>query len=276
MTWEEAVEWICAQPEHQALAQAAYLDEPVDMAAKRYAQSAEFAELIAVLARSPGRVVDLGAGNGILSYAFAQAGWDVTAVEPDPSNRIGAGAIRRLAEMTGADITVIEAFGEDIPLEQAGFDLVIARQVLHHANDLPQFCKEAARLVRPGGMVVSLRDHVISGPEQLQPFLDRHPLHHLYGGENAFTLKQYRDAFSQANLSIERELRSFASRLNYDPMTDAQVKTALVDQIKSRSGLAGLLASAAVTVIPFSVIASLAARLDQRPGRLVSYICRKG
>ena len=38
-----------------------------------------------MIPRKAGRALDLGAGNGILSYALAREGWSVTAVEPDPS-----------------------------------------------------------------------------------------------------------------------------------------------------------------------------------------------
>ena len=42
------------------------------------------------------QALDLGAGRGISSYALAREGWQVTALEPDPSMLIGAGAIRSL------------------------------------------------------------------------------------------------------------------------------------------------------------------------------------
>ncbi|MCU0885274.1 MAG: hypothetical protein MUC44_10055 [Beijerinckiaceae bacterium] len=73
-----------------ALARAAYFDEPV-AAALRYQASAEFGAVRALLPPKAGRALDLGAGNGILSHALAREGWAVTAVEPDPSELVGAG-----------------------------------------------------------------------------------------------------------------------------------------------------------------------------------------
>lgn len=270
MTWEEAVRWCMAEPSMAQLARDAYFDEPVK-AARRYHASAEFAALRAYLPAT-GRALDLGAGNGILSYALAADGWDVTAVEPDPSALIGANAIRQIAADTGKPIQVIEAFGEDIPIEAAGFDLVVARQVLHHANDLPAFCREMHRLARPGGTIVTLRDHVISGPEQLEPFRRIHPLHDLYGGENAFTLAQYRAALKDTGLTIEHEWRSFESVINFDPMTQSDV----LDRMAQMTGLLSGLTRATLSVVPFGVIAALASRTDRRPGRLVTFVCRKG
>ena len=267
MNWEDAVRWCLDTPAMADLAQVAYFGDPVE-AAERYSTSPEYAEVRRVIPQTPGRVLDLGAGNGILSWALAADGWDVTAVEPDPSDLIGAGAIRALAEQTGTPITVIEAMGEDIPLESADFDLVVARQVLHHAEDLPAFCLEMARLSGTGATILTLRDHVISGPTQLQPFLDHHPLHHLYGGENAFSLAEYRDAISSAGLSIQSEWRSFQSVMNYDPMTEGEIRSklaALTGPLRSPTG-------AMLKTLPFGLIAEVATFLDRRPGRLVSFL----
>ncbi|MER9072681.1 class I SAM-dependent methyltransferase [Mesorhizobium sp. M0904] len=270
MTWEDAVRWCMSEPSMKDLARAAYFDDPV-AAAQRYHESAEFQAVRGMIPRKPGRALDLGAGNGILSYAMAREGWSVTAVEPDPSALVGAAAIRTLAEKTGTRIDVIEAFGEAIPLSAAGYDLVVARQVLHHAHDLPAFCREVARLSRDGAMFLSLRDHVISGPKQLEPFLRAHPLHHLYGGENAFTLANYRAALEGAGLTIDREMNSFQSVVNYDPMTASEIRERLAVAFGPLSGLARL----TLSPLPFGAVVAAAALLDRRPGRLVSFLCHK-
>lgn len=270
MTWEEAVKWFIAQPENAAIAKAAYFDDPI-AGAKRYHASAEFAEILGYLPDTPGRALDLGAGNGILSYALAQEGWDVTAIEPDPSAFVGAGAIRHVAAKTGTDIRVVEAFGEDLPLETAGFDIVVARQVLHHARDLPAFCKELSRLSRDGAKIVTLRDHVITGPDQMSEFLNSHSMHYLYGGENAFTILAYREALQGAGLTITEELNSFDSVINYDPNTPSTIR----DMAAERFGGLKPIAKLALSCVPFPVLTKLLAKIDNRPGRMVSFICEK-
>jgi SAM-dependent methyltransferase len=224
-----------------------------------------------MIAAPPGRALDLGAGNGILSWALAQEGWLVTAVEPDPSDLVGAGAIRSVAKNSKNKIDVIEAFGESIPLEAAEFDLVVARQVLHHAHDLPSFCREMARLSRVGATVLTLRDHVVTGPEQLEPFLKSHPLHYLYGGENAFTIAQYRSALADAGLAVKSEMNSLQSVVNFDPVSEAMIR----DRIAGYAGILRRPVRTVIDLLPFKVIGNVVAALDRRPGRLVSFHCRK-
>lgn len=273
ISWDGAVAWLRAQPGQGELVRAAYMDLPVLDAARRYLASEEFAAVCDLLPKTPGRVLDLGAGNGILSFALASKGWDVTAVEPYPSEFLGAQAIRNLARDGGVKIDVIEAFGESIPLEAANFDVVIARQVLHHAHDLEAFCKEMARTTKDGGLVITLRDHVISGPKQLQPFLDGHPLHHLYGGENAFTLNQYKNALNGAGFTIAKTFASFDTVMNYAPNTPATLRA----RIASRTGPLRSLVDKVLSQPPvFAITMRLLSAIDHRPGRLVSFVCVKG
>jgi SAM-dependent methyltransferase len=211
ITWEAAVQALIDDPKQKELVEACYFDPPLAGAAARYAASAEWQGVRALIGTARGVAVNVGGGNGIVSYALTRDGWTAVAVEPDPSDLVGAGAIRRLAAETNFAIDVREGFGEDLPLDDGEASLVIARQVLHHARDLPAFVREIARVLAPGGMLLSTRDHVISGPEQMEPFLDAHPLHALYGGENAFTLAQYRAALTGAGLAIEREIGPLAS-----------------------------------------------------------------
>jgi SAM-dependent methyltransferase len=266
-SWEEAVRWLMAEPGMEELAKTAYFGEPLE-AARRYHASAEFKVLKDFLPAIPGRALDLGAGNGIVSWALAKEDWRVTAVEPDPSNLVGAGAIRVLAKESGGAIDVVEAFGEAIPALSANFDLVVARQVLHHARDLSAFCGEMARLGKHGARVVTLRDHVISDDAQHAQFLKTHPLHVHYGGENAFKLDEYRHAIEGAGIRIDKQFLSFQSVLNFDPASIADVK----NKIAGLTGPLSSVVSAFLRFAPDAAVLHLAAAMDRRPGRLVSFI----
>ena len=279
LTWEQAVQWLREQPEQEALVRACYYDDPLFDAARRFANSDEWIATQALLPATPGRALDLGAGRGISSYALALAGWDVTALEPDPSALVGSGAIRDLSTQAGLPIRVIEEYGEQLPLESSSFDLVYGRQVLHHANDLPQLCREVARVLKPGGTFIATREHVISRKEDLPLFLESHALHKLYGGENAFLLKEYLEAMTESGLKVEQQFGPLDSAINYFPMTREEWRLA------STAPLVRILSQPVVDRFMrednrverwlLSQWSQMRSNLSHAPGRLYSFLARK-
>lgn len=274
LSWEAAVDWLVSQPYQQELVRACYYDRPVEKAAERFWRSEEWQAIRSYLPPSGGQALDVGAGAGIASYALAKDGWQVTALEPDNSESVGAGAIRHLAMVSDLDITVVQEFGERIAAADASFDLIHARQVLHHARDLPQFCRELSRVLKPDGVLITTRDHVISSPAQLPAFLDRHPLHRYYGGENAFRLSEYKAALRNAGLVIDKVIGPFDSVINYAPFTRNSLREALIARASRFPG-GILLAKAVLADIWLDSVLKLLSRLDRRPGRPYSFLCRK-
>ncbi|MBU1325368.1 MAG: methyltransferase domain-containing protein [Alphaproteobacteria bacterium] len=272
-TWEGAVSWLRAQPDRQDLVRAAYYDDPLIEAAERYRTGEEWAEVRRRMGPGAGRsALDVGAGRGIASYALARDGFAVSALEPDPSALVGAAAIRALADEAGVRIDVVEEFSERLPFQDAAFDVVFARAVLHHTSDLAQACSEFFRVLKPGGRFVAVREHVISSQDQLPAFLEIHPLHSLYGGENAFLLQQYRDAIAAAGFVLTEELTPLGSAINFAPLTGAGVK----DEIAARLGALGKAARPLFDAPGVWPLARAAlTRVDHRPGRLYSFICDK-
>ncbi len=273
-SWEQAVAWLVSQPDQQALVAACYFDAPLAAAAARFWQSDEWRTVRSWLPLTRGLALDVGAGNGIASYALARDGWAVTALEPDRSDTVGVGAIRALAATAGLPITVVQEWGERLPFPDSSFALVYARQVLHHAHDLPTFCRELARVLKPGGLLVTTRDHVISAPRDLPRFLARHPLHARYGGEHAFTRRAYIAALRGAGLEIERVMGAFDSVVNYAPLSRAELRNELAARL---ARLPGGRQVAAVLLSPswFDLTLRALSRLDRRPGRLISFIAHR-
>ncbi|MBK8021790.1 MAG: class I SAM-dependent methyltransferase [Chloroflexi bacterium] len=279
LTWEQAVQWLREQPEQADLVRACYYDDPLLEAAQRFAASEEWIATLRLLPSKPARALDLGAGRGISSYGLARAGWQVIALEPDPSPLVGSGAIRTLAAQTGLLIDVIEEYGERLPIDADSLDLVYGRQVLHHARDLPQLCHEVARVLKPGGVFVAVREHVISRKDDLPAFLESHALHKFYGGENAFLLSEYRQAILDSGLKIERQLGPLENPVNYFPMTRQEWQQACA------SPLPRLLGESASNLLlsednPFgrsllALLSHVKTRLSNAPGRLYSFVARK-
>lgn len=223
-TWEQAVAWLKAQPDQADLVRACFFDDPLIDAAERYYASTEWEAVRELIGTSGGTALDIGAGRGISSFALAKDGWTVTALEPDPSGSVGAGAIRELARSATLSISVVEEWGESLPFRDEQFDLVYGRQVLHHARDLPSFCREMARVLKPGGVLLATREHVIFKDADLPVFLAEHPLHRLYGGENAYRLSEYTRALEAAGIRLTRILNPWASAVNLYPRSLREIR----------------------------------------------------
>ncbi len=275
-TWEQAVQWLRDQPNQRELVSAAYYDDPLPAAAERYRQSEEWSAIRPLLPEERGRALDVGAGRGIASYALAHEGYRVTALEPDPSDLVGAEAIRSLAVHSRLPIDVTQEFSERLPFPDQCFDLVFARAVLHHTRDLTAACAEFFRVLKPGGRLLAVREHVISRAEDLEAFLRIHPLHHLYGGENAFRLAQYEDAIRAAGFQIALTLAPFESAVNFAPHTLKTLQREVAAKATCRlPGARAVVAASLAIPAVWSLVRTLLTRVDHRPGRLYSFVANR-
>ncbi len=110
----------------------------------------------AASAGRPLRVLDLGAGNGWLSYRIAQEGHFALALDVRDDAVDGLGAGRALVERAGGRMDTMVAPFEAIPAPAASFDIAVFNASLHYATDLAGVLAEAARAVRAGGKLVIL------------------------------------------------------------------------------------------------------------------------
>jgi SAM-dependent methyltransferase len=218
----EAIEHLRADPQHAELIRDSYLGKDTREAAERFERSGEFDEVMRLVGDRvrDGVVLDLGAGTGIASFAFARAGARrVYSLEPDPSPVVGRGAIARLPLDR---IELLDGVGEGIPLPEASVDLAYSRQVLHHVADLAQLAREVRRVLRPGGLYLACREHVIESQEDLDAFLGAHQVHQLAGGEGAHPIETYLDAMRAGGLRVTRVWKPMDTVINAFPLVRSQ------------------------------------------------------
>jgi 2-polyprenyl-6-hydroxyphenyl methylase/3-demethylubiquinone-9 3-methyltransferase len=94
-------------------------------------------------------MLDIGCGAGLLSEPLSRLGAEVIGLDP-AANAIAAA--RAHAEATGAKPSYRLGAVEDLAREGAGFDVVLAMEVVEHVADVPAFVATAASLIRPGGL----------------------------------------------------------------------------------------------------------------------------
>jgi len=287
LSWDETILFARRNPEFAKILHDSYLGVDAAAEAQRFYESPEYQEtLLQVRRYSPmvKTVLDIGAGSGISSFALSRSGFDVTAVDPDPSEITGCGAILKLqTHFHLQNFKTIRASGEKLPFPNEQFDLVYMRQAMHHANDLSIFIAEAARVLNPGGYLFAMREHVVFDENDKQRFLGSHPFQKYYGGENAFTLNQYLAAFTSAGLTVELVLKYFDSSINYFPRTEAEIKSLpekFKQEIRERAiEKFGMIGKLGITQAIYAQLVSwiYGGPLDERSveGRMYSFILKK-
>lgn len=109
-----------------------------------------FKRILAELAIGGRTVLDIGCGGGYLAEALAADGFEVTGLDPS-ANSIEAA--RRHAAETGLPIRYMVGRGESLPFMDRTFDIVCCCDVLEHVADVRQVLREAARALKPGGVL---------------------------------------------------------------------------------------------------------------------------
>lgn len=227
MTWEETIKHIRTQPEFAELVDKAYFSADLEKNISNFEKSEEFLATLKIIeeyAPNAKSILDIGSGNGISAINFAKVGYNVVALEPDPSKTVGAGAINIVKDTLKLDnIDVVESYAEDMGFNETIFDVVYVRQAVHHANDLNSFIKQCVHVLKPNGLLLTVRDHVVFNKEDKMWFLESHPLHKFYGGENAFSPSEYRNAIKVAGAELVKELKYYDNIINYFPLSKKDV-----------------------------------------------------
>jgi SAM-dependent methyltransferase len=103
-------------------------------------------------------VVELGCGTAYISAWLARMGARVTGVDITPAQLETA---RAMQAKHGLEFPLVEASAEDVPLPDASFDLAVSEYGASIWADPYRWIPEAARLLRPGGELVFLRNSTL-------------------------------------------------------------------------------------------------------------------
>jgi SAM-dependent methyltransferase len=104
-------------------------------------------------------VVELGCGTAYFSSWLARRGARVVGVDPTPRQLDRARVFQR---EFGLEFRLIEAGGEAVPLPDSSADLVLSEYGSAIWSDPYLWIPEASRLLRPGGLLIFLRNSTLA------------------------------------------------------------------------------------------------------------------
>jgi ubiquinone/menaquinone biosynthesis C-methylase UbiE len=205
-----------------------------------------WADLITCFApRTPAEAVEIGAGTGMLCDALVRYGRArrVMGVEPSPEM---LGRARWLHP--DPRIAYVDGDATRVPTEDDAFDLMLISRVIHHVPDRRACAREAARVLRPDGVVVirtTFRERLDAlvyayWPQALAAARSRFPAKHEVIADFAaegFTVR----ADTQLSQPVAASLRQYYERLTARP----QSKLAALSDADFAEGLLRLQLAAA-------------------------------
>jgi ubiquinone/menaquinone biosynthesis C-methylase UbiE len=138
--------------------------------------------------------LDVGAGEGILSYILARRGYHSLAVELSATILHSATLFQtgldkfHLHENSSMHLWVADIY--NLPLKTASVDFVTIKQILHHLEDLDRLMQEVSRVLKPNGMVYiwepffpsfpPYRWYILKRTKPQELALGIHHVHHTY------------------------------------------------------------------------------------------------
>ncbi len=102
----------------------------------------------------PLRILDLGAGNGWMSYRLATMGHSPIAVDLLANDHDGLGAAMHFGRQVQPLFPRVQAELDHLPFASSTFDLAIFNASIHYSEDYDRTLAEALRCTRSGGFVV--------------------------------------------------------------------------------------------------------------------------
>lgn len=95
------------------------------------------------------KALDVGCGGGLLAEEFARLGCDVTGIDPSQPSIVIA---QEHAAQQHLSITYCTGIGEQLPFDDASFDIVYCCDVLEHVSNLHMVIAEIARVLKKDGI----------------------------------------------------------------------------------------------------------------------------
>ncbi len=200
---------------------------------KVHAQGASLARLVELVKPQPQwQVLDVATAAGHTAFVFAPHVAQVIASDLTPEMLLVAAKVAQEKGIT--NVTFKEADAEALPFADASFDLVTCRIAPHHFPNIDRFLQEAARVLRPGG-ILAVVDNIVPDGEAGKYVNDfeklRDPSHY-----RCLALEEWVDGFQAAGFTVSNQetalkeitFNDWAARMGATAETVAQLRELLL------------------------------------------------
>jgi ubiquinone/menaquinone biosynthesis C-methylase UbiE len=163
-----------------------------------------------------GTVVEIGAGQGLNFPHYPPEVSEVIAIEPEPTLRREA---EKVAASAGLPIRVVAGVADELPVDDASADAVVASLVLCSVPDQQRALAEIRRALRPGGEL-RFYEHVIARcqPKRLMlQLIDRSGIWPAISG-GCHPARDTTEAIMQAGFEIEEIERFGFAAQRFEPL----------------------------------------------------------
>jgi ubiquinone/menaquinone biosynthesis C-methylase UbiE len=180
------------------------------------------------------RVLDVATGGGHTALALAPRVREVVATDITPEMLAAAEAFIRARG--AANVRFREADAVALPFGPGEFDLVTCRIAPHHFSDCGRFVREAARVLRPGGVAVVI-DNVVPEDRVAADFINEFEILRDPSHRRAYTEAEWAGFYRAAGLEIiaierfrkSRDFEVWTSMMSVDEGTKARLRKMLLE-----------------------------------------------
>lgn len=177
-----------------------------------HARGADLEALIALVGSRPqARALDLGCGGGHVTFNVAPHVHEVVAY--DLSQQMLDTVARAASERGLTNVRTERGVAENLPFPDASFDVVLSRFSAHHWRDVDAGLREAARVLKPGGMVAVV-DTVAPGTPLLDTFFQALELLRDCSHVRDYSRAEWEASLARAGL-LPRATSQFRLRLDF-------------------------------------------------------------
>ena len=129
-------------------------DEEREKSSRQERRAQKHVKRLAQMMRTPGHVLEVGAGDGYFLKAARDIGWNVTGLELSPPR------IAKAREWFGLELIDKDLIAANLPAES--FDVIAMYQLIEHVHDPAAILRCVHGLLRPGGLLMLSTPNVLS------------------------------------------------------------------------------------------------------------------